>query len=138
MNHLKRKYNSNEVIVNNKSNFKSQLVKCQSIMDNTRFDDLVIRAMGKATCRAMNLALQLNLNNYETFELKPKTFSVELKEDNLKRPVRGADKDGFDPKSVDVTGKKTYFVPAIEIVVRKSEIEIERVKQIKRQSEKNS
>lgn len=128
---LKRKYNSNEVIVNNKSNFKSQLVRCQSVMDNIKYEELVIRGLGRATCRAINLALQLNLNNFNTFEIVPKTYSIEHNEDRVKKAIRGADKDGFDPDEVNIeVDKRATIIPAIEVVVRKNKLELGKVKQV--------
>lgn len=130
---IKEKYKSNELVINNKSSFKSQLVRCQAIMDNIYFDELVLRAMGKATCRAVNLALQLNLNNYETFELKTSTYTVEILEDKSKKPIHGVDLDNFDPEKVDITSKKVTQIPAIEIIVRKNQLELNRIQKIKNQ-----
>jgi DNA-binding protein len=129
---LHRKLNSNEVIINNKSSYKCHLVRCQTILDNIHYDKVVLKAMGKATNRAASLAIQLNANNYNTFEIKPKTYSVELIEDNSKRPLRGADKDGFDPDAVDISKKKLKYVPAIEINVCKSKWEIEKIKRLRK------
>lgn len=128
---LKRKLNSNEIIINNKSSYKSHLVRCQSLLDNINYDRLILKAMGKATNRATNLAIQLNANNFNTFNLQPKTYSVELVEDKSKRPIRGADRDGFDPDAIDVSNKKLRYVPAIEISVCKSKMEIEKIRQVK-------
>lgn len=130
---IRRKFNSNEIVVNNKSNFKSQLVKCQNIMNNINYDELVIKAMGRATSRAINLALQLNETNYNTFEISPRTYSIEHNEDKVKQPVRGADKDSFDPDDIDINmDKQTIYIPAIELVVRKSKLEIEKVRQVQK------
>lgn len=129
------KYKSNEIIVNTKSNFKSHLVKCQSIMDNSQYDELVLKGLGKATTRALNLALQLNLNNYKTFDLIPTTYSVEIYDESksMKR-IKGTDRDQFDPDDIDITKRKVTFVPAIEIVVRKSKIELENLQQKRKRS----
>lgn len=130
---IRRKFSSNEIVVNNKSNFKSQLVKCQNIMNNINYDELVIKAMGRATSRAINLALQLNETNYNTFEISPRTYSIEHNEDKVKQPVRGADKDSFDPDDIDINmDKQTIYIPAIELVVRKSKLEIEKVRQVQK------
>lgn len=132
MNTIKRKFRSNEIIVNTRSNFKSHLVKCQEIVDNNEFETLVIKGMGKATFRAINLALELNSNNHNTFEIKPKTYSVDVLEDRDKKPIRGADRDGYDPDGFDKTRKKLTHVPAIEITVSKSRIEFEKLREAKR------
>lgn len=128
---LKRKRNSNEVVVNNRSSYKCHLVKCQALLDNINYDKVVLKAMGKATVRASSLAIQLNANNFNTFRLEPRTYSVELTEDKSKKPILGADKDSFDPDVVDTSSRKLRFIPAIEISVRKSEMEIQKLRQIK-------
>lgn len=122
----RRKHNSNEVIVNTKSNFKSHLVRCQSILDNTTFDEVVIKAMGKATTRAANLAVHLNANNFNTFHLESKTYTVDVIEDRslAGKPIKGANKDGFNPDAIDTTIEKKTHIPAIVIRVRKNELEI--------------
>lgn len=103
-------------------------------MDNIYFDELIIKAMGKATSRALDLAMQLNSNNFNTFDLEPKQYSVQLIENKLTKPVRGANKDGFDPDSIDIADDKLRFIemPALEIRVRKNKIEIDKVKQARR------
>lgn len=131
-------YKSNLVAVNNKSNFKSQLTKCQNIIDNIHFTELIIKGMGKATCRASNLAIQLNLNNHNSFELKPRIYSVDILEDKIKKPIKGADKDSFDPDKVDMEDKRLVHVPAIEIIVRKNKIELDKIANIKRQLKQNT
>lgn len=128
---IRKKYNSNEIIVNTKSNFKSHLTKCQSIMNNNQHDKLLIKAMGKATFRAINLALQLNLNNYNTFDLKPRTYTVDILEDiNGKKPLRGGDKDSFNPDDIR---KKVTHIPAIEISVLKNQLEVKKLDKIKKE-----
>lgn len=102
-------------------------------MNNINYDELVIKAMGRATSRAINLALQLNETNYNTFEISPRTYSIEHNEDKVKQPVRGADKDSFDPDDIDINmDKQTIYIPAIELVVRKSKLEIEKVRQVQK------
>lgn len=137
MSALKRKHKSNEVVVNNKSNFKSHLQRSQEILDNTHFDELVLKAMGKATTRAVNLALQLNKNNFNTFEIKPNTYCVEIFQDKTKR-LKGANKDGFDPDSVNIEDQEKAFIPAIEIVVRKNRVEIDMLNQSRRKDRAQS
>ena len=134
MSTLKPKYNSNQIIVNNKSNFKCHLVKGQAILDNIHFDELVIVAMGKATTRALNLAVQLNKNNFNSFELKPRTYSVDIWEDKSIKQVKCANKDGFDPDSINISEVTPTQVPAIEIIVRKSQLEINKMRQSRNQS----
>uniref|UniRef100_A0A6G1SBT5 Ribonuclease P protein subunit p20 n=1 Tax=Aceria tosichella TaxID=561515 RepID=A0A6G1SBT5_9ACAR len=128
---LQRKLNSNEIVINTKSSYKSHLVRCQALLDNINYDKVIIKAMGRATNRAANLAIQLNANNFNTFDLKPETYSVELIEDKSRKPLKGADKDGFDPDAIDVSTKKLRYVPAIEISVCKSQLEIEKIRQVK-------
>lgn len=86
---LKRGYRSNDVIVNTKSSFKSHLVRCQALIDNIHFDEIVLKSMGKATVRAANLAIQLNLNNYNSFELKPFLMTAEIHEDKQRKHYQG-------------------------------------------------
>lgn len=129
-----KKYGSNEIVVNNKSNFKSHLVKCQAIMDNVNFEQCVIKAMGRATTRAINLALELNSNNYETFKLIPQTYTVQISEQKGKNKTpRGANRDAFDPDQVDISAKTLTHVPAIKIVVRKNELELIKICKAKKQ-----
>lgn len=136
--HLKQKYNSNQLVVNTKSNFKSHLVKCQTMIDNIQFDEIVLRGMGKATSRAINLALQLNSNNHNTFELKPKTYSVKIMEDKVNQHIRGSNRDNFNPDSIDLEkAKKVTHIPAVEITVRKSKTELDKTKSAKKQSKYN-
>lgn len=131
---LRRKYNSNIVIVNNKSNFKSHLVKCQTIMDNIHNDELLIKAIGKATDRASNLATQLNANNFNTFELETRSHKVRLLGNKMTIPIKGANKDGFNPDEIDIADDKLKIIeiPSIEIKVRKHKIEIERMLQARK------
>lgn len=130
-----KKYGSNEIVVNNKSNFKSHLVKCQAIMDNVNFEQCTIKAMGRATTRAINLALQLNTNNHGTFKLLPQTYSVEILEDKTRKNKipKGADRDLFDPDLVDISTKTISYVPALKIAVRKSDIELNKICKAKKQ-----
>lgn len=122
---------SKDVIVNNKSNFKSHLVKCQLLMNDLNVAQIKISAIGKATFRAVNLALQLNKNNHDAFQIQASTHSVHLIEDKTKQHVIGADKDLFDPDNIDLnTAKKDTHLPAINIIVRKSERELQLVKKL--------
>ena len=125
---IKRKQNSNEVIVNNKSNFKSHLVKCQKILDSIEFEKVVIKGLGRATSRAFNLAVQLNSNNFNTLNLKPKTYTVEIVENRAEKSLKGSDKDGFDPEAVNTTTELITNVPCLEIHVCKSQIEIDKTR----------
>lgn len=127
MSTIRRKYNSNEIVVNNKSYFKSHLVKCQKLLDNIQFDEIRLKAMGKAVSRANCLATQLNKNNFDTLNIRQKTMDVTIHEDKTQRPLRGANKDSFNPDAIDVTKTKDVSVPAIEITIRKHALEIERL-----------
>lgn len=126
-----RKYKSNLVIVNKKSNFKSHLTRCQLIIDNVDFDEVVLRAIGKATHRAEHLAEQLNQNNYRTFEIEKSPFLVDLIDDKSKRPIQGAEQDLFSPDTPNVEIKKITKVPGVEIRVKKSKLELARSKGLK-------
>lgn len=135
MTSLKRKIDSNEVIVNTKSNFKCHLVKCQGILDNIHHDEVVIKAMGRATSRAIILANQLNSNNHNTMELKPRTYSVDILEPKDKRPIIGTDKDNYDPDDPHVKNStRVTHVPAIEIIVRKNKLELDKLRQVRKQA----
>lgn len=131
MAYVKQRYKSNEIIVNNKSNFKSLLVRCQSIMDDTYMESVVIRAMGKATPRAVNLALQLNKNNFNSFLLKTKTYTVEVLDDRKNSHLFGANKDAYDPDQVDLTKQRNRRVPAIEISVKKNPLEVNQMRKLR-------
>lgn len=114
---------SNEVTVNLKSSFKSQLIKCQSIMDTSKFESVVLKGMGKATNRAVNLALELNSNNFNSFSVTPITYSVPIKE-FPPIPI-GQDKDTFDPEEHNNHNNYNIkHIPAIRIEVRKSDLEL--------------
>lgn len=128
---IKRGYRSNDVIVNNKSSFKSHLVRCQNLIDNIYFDEIVIKAIGKATVRAANLAIQLNLNNYNCFEILPSTMFTEVYDERHKKPLKGGDKDGFNPDAIDLKSVKPTRIPMLEIIVRKNKLEIEKTRQFK-------
>lgn len=105
------------------------------MIDNIQFDEIVLRGMGKATSRAINLALQLNSNNYNTFELKPKTYSVKVMEDKINQYIRGTNRDNFNPEDIDLdSAKKVTHIPAIEIIVRKNKIELDKTRSTKKQS----
>lgn len=132
MNKIRRKYKSNEVVVNNKSNFKSHLVKCQNIMDDISFDQLVLKAMGKAIDRSWNIANQLNENNFNTFDITRKDYMIELVEDKRKKTIEKFEYDQFDPDDDKEVEKKTTRVPATEITIRKSKLELEKIKQLKK------
>lgn len=129
MDDSKEKYNSNVVVVNSKSSFKSHLVKCQTIMDNINFDHLVLKGLGRATSRTINLANQLNSNNFNTFEIVTRKYSIDLN-DEPKKLTKLNDMnvigDEFDPE--ENTVRTLNRVPAIEIIVRKNKLEISHFK----------
>lgn len=128
-----KKYKSNEIFVNRKSNFKSQLVKCQKIMDDIKFDQLVIHGLGKAIDRSINLAQELNSNNFNTFEVKRKDVIVNIKEDKRKKIIHKMDYDEFDPDDMEVANKKVVSeVPAVEIIVRKNKLELDKLKEMRK------
>lgn len=99
-------------------------------MNNLKFDQCIIRAMGAATPRAVNLALQLNKNNFETFDINVKTYTVEVLDDDDKRPIEGIDRDQFHP--ANTREKYLSDVAAIEITVTKNKLELEKLKKLKK------
>lgn len=131
MAHVKQKFKSNEIVVNNKSSFKSLLVRCQSIMDDTYMESVVIKALGKATPRAVNLALQLNKNNFNTFSFSIKTYTVEVFEDKQDKHIIGSNKDAFDPDQVDLTKQRQRRLPGLEISVIKNRLEINKMRKLR-------
>lgn len=118
-------WNSNEIIVNLKSNFKSQLAKCQSIIDETRNNSVVLKGMGRATSRAVNLAIQLNANNFNSFKITPSTYTVKI--DNRLPPILGVKKDLFNPDEMQSVKCSLKYISAIQVVVQKSDLEIEKL-----------
>lgn len=131
-NRVKKKYKSNQVIVNNKSNFKSHLVRCQNILDNLEFDHLILKGMGKAQERAVNIANQLNENNFNTFEISTTNYIVDILEEKSKKPFNKVDYDQFDPDDDSEVATRISPIAAIEIKVKKSQLEIDKLKQLKK------
>lgn len=128
----KMRFKSNQVIVNTKSSFKCHLARCQSIIDDTNHSELVLKGVGRAIPRAVNLAIQLNANNCNTFEVEPNTFTANMLDDVSGRPIVGATKDTYLPDdATDKPIKKISRVPGISIRVRKSKLELEKVKKVK-------
>lgn len=128
---MRKKYRSNEVIVNNKSNFKSHLVKCQNIMDDLKFDQLSLKAIGKATKRASNLAVQLNRNNFDTFSISTRHYTIEILDDD-KRHLERVDYDQYDPDDEQDVERNRREIPAVEITVKKNKLESDRIRQLKK------
>lgn len=133
-NQLKRRHRNNEIIVNTKSKFTCHLMRCQAIMDNIHTEELVLKGIGKATTRALNLALQLNSNNFNTFAIIPETKCVEFLQDKQKQPIKGHKRDEYDPDKIDQGGKRIVRIPAIEITVRKNQLELDKMSLLKRQA----
>lgn len=142
---LEGKRNPTDVIVNNKSNFKCQLTRCQRLIDDN--DEIVIRGLGRATSRAVNLALELNLNNYDTFNLDVMTSCVERQKKSHHSPKRkaahalGIEKDKFDPDEEpikDANDETIILISAISITVTKHPLERKKATKSKRISDKDT
>lgn len=100
-------------------------------MDDTYFESVVIKGMGKATSRAVNLAIQLNKNNHDTFSFKIRTYTVEILHDKPKIPLLGTNKDSFNPDEVDLTKQHFRRIPALEITVNKHPLELSNMRRIR-------
>jgi len=70
----------NDVYVNNKTNFKAQLVRCERLFESG-YSELFVHGLGAATPRALNLALQLNINHRGTLALATHTSTVRTVDD---------------------------------------------------------
>ncbi|KAH0951732.1 hypothetical protein HN011_001710 [Eciton burchellii] len=66
-----------EIYVNNKTNFKGQLYKCEKFFDKGA-SELIIHGLGAAVYKACNLALRLKEIHYGTLEFDIKTSTVTL------------------------------------------------------------
>lgn len=128
----KKRYKSNEIFVNLQSNFKSQLVRCQKIMNNIEFDEVVIRGLGKAMGRSERLAQQLNENNYRTFDISKEKYTLEIEEDLKRKAIKPMDYDMYDPDDEANFIKKNSSLPALKIVVRKNKLELDKLKQLRK------
>ena len=73
--------NSNQSIyINNKSSFKAQLSKVQKAVDSG-FNEIYIHATGGSITRAAQIALQVNEDNYDCFDIRPFTDTVTVSDD---------------------------------------------------------
>jgi len=100
----------NTILVHRKSDFKSQLEKCQKLLDSGQ-NELKIHGLGAAINRAVNLALQLKLRGKGSLELKTTTSTVDLVDDFE------ALTEEIDPYS------KARSVSAIHIILSKIPVE---------------
>ncbi|XP_037093410.1 ribonuclease P protein subunit p20-like [Pollicipes pollicipes] len=81
----------NDVYVNKKTNFKAQLVRCERLFEKG-YNELFIHGLGAASPRAINLALQLNVNHRDTLSLAVNTSTQRVVDDLIPhdetRPAR--------------------------------------------------
>ncbi|XP_043240635.1 ribonuclease P protein subunit p20-like isoform X1 [Amphibalanus amphitrite] len=81
----------NDVYVNKKSNFKAQLVCCERLFEKG-YTEIFIHGMGAASPRAINLALQLNINHRNTLSVATNTSTQRVVDDLValdeQRPAR--------------------------------------------------
>ena len=69
----------NDVYVTRKTCFKSQLERCQKLLDTG--NEVCIHGLGAAINRAVNLAMQLKTNGQGSVETAAHTSTVELMDD---------------------------------------------------------
>ncbi|GAB1603033.1 ribonuclease P protein subunit p20-like [Argonauta hians] len=69
----------NDVYITKKTNFKAQMIRCQTFIDNG--NKVYIHALGAAINRAVNLALQLKANGCGSVEISTNTSTVFLTDD---------------------------------------------------------
>lgn len=69
----------NDVYISKKTNFKAQMIRCQTFLDNG--NKVYIHALGAAINRAVNLALQLKANGCGSVEISTNTSTVYLTDD---------------------------------------------------------
>ena len=70
----------NDIYVNRRSDFVSQLARCRKLLDQG-VNELFIHGLGAAINRSINLALQLKETRGESLELRATTSTVELTDD---------------------------------------------------------
>ena len=66
-----------DIYITNKTAFKAQIERCQSLLDKGE-SEIYLHSLGAAIPRALNLALQIQKNNCDTFGLDTATSTVEL------------------------------------------------------------
>ena len=69
-----------DIYITNKTAFKAQIERCQSLLDKGE-PEIYLHSLGAAIPRALNLALQIQKNNCNTFGLDTATSTVELTDD---------------------------------------------------------
>lgn len=80
----------NDVYITEKTNFKAQEKKCQTILDSC--NEVIIHGLGKAVNRAINLALQLKERGLGTIQMCSQTSSVNLTDDLIPDTDDGEEK----------------------------------------------
>ncbi|KAG2467691.1 ribonuclease P protein subunit p20 [Polypterus senegalus] len=71
----------NDIYINMKTNFRTQLTRCQKLLDSGQFTDICIHGLGLAVHRAINIALQLQANSFGELQISANTSTVELVDD---------------------------------------------------------
>ncbi len=70
----------NDVYVTNKTSFKAQLDRCQTLIEKGE-SEIYLHSLGAAIPRALNLSLQIQKANSNTVTLETQTSTVELTDD---------------------------------------------------------
>jgi len=70
----------NDVYVTRRTNFKSQLARCEKLLD-TGFDSIFVHGLGAAVNRAINLSLQLKRRGLGSLDVAVNTSTVEVTDD---------------------------------------------------------
>ncbi|KDR22132.1 ribonuclease P protein subunit p20 [Zootermopsis nevadensis] len=71
---------NNDIYITNKSNYQSQLVRCEKLLNDGE-SDIVIHGLGAAIPQAVNLALQLKTKHLGTVEVAVNTSTVDIVDD---------------------------------------------------------
>ena len=74
------KKRSRSIYINNQSCFKSQLQRVQKAIDSG-YNVIYLHSVGSSTTRAIQIALQANEDNHDSFDLWPYTGSVKVSDD---------------------------------------------------------
>lgn len=68
------------IYINNKSTYQAQLKKVQKAVDSG-FNEIFIHATGGSITRASQIALQINKENYDCFDIWPYTDTITVQDD---------------------------------------------------------
>ncbi|RLU19495.1 hypothetical protein DMN91_008052 [Ooceraea biroi] len=109
---FKLRKSDKDIYVNNKTNFKGQLYRCEKLFDKGA-SQLTVHGRGAAVYKACNLALQLQELHYGTLELDIKT-STETSEDKLKASDDAGEKvSGRQNSAVHIRVFRTLSLPKL-------------------------